>query len=362
MAKARKKNSTSVGIHGHMLLGLLYRYGALTHVQIERLSGLGPSAVDRQFRPLQKSGRVLQARDMNLWDSPGTGCPPSIYHLGMPAGARAGARALGLENDRWALQDYRRIRLPDTAVHRVQANEYLIRVLRAAPESVTVPFDELYSEACPDFPLFGSKTPKTDRKDSKWKTASIVPDGVFALDLLDARQHYYLELESELRKKHVLAKVRDYMGWWRRTIRPNAAEVQHHDSTHRLEPLIILSRTPRDHGNLHEHLRAAVPELDDYEDCRAAISEASGGAVSPLELILLAPYGSATLRPHNDIYKNLEPKSFVEPAPVSLRDAAENAGRISIPAKKDARARVKAEQEAAEEAEKKSKEISDKER
>lgn len=353
MAKARTKTrSTTYGIYGHGFLAMLYRYGALTHVQLEILGDLGPSAVDRQLKPLMRSGRVVKAGDKTLWDAPATGAPKALYHLSVPVGAKAGARALGEDNDRSALRDYRRIKLPDTVVHRVECNEYLISLQAIPPEGARVPFESVFSESNPDFPLFGSGRPKSERKDAPYRYTAIVPDAVFGLEFGSGdkkyTQHYHLELESELRKKKVLEKVRDYMGRWRRLVKPNAGEVRFHDPEHRLEPLVVLSRTIPDFEKLHEHLKKQVPELEDYEAAREALWKASGGSVSPLDMVLLAPHGVAVAAPQRSRYKTLAGDKSVNSSTVSLVEASERAGKIELPNKKSARTRAVAEQEAAE--------------
>lgn len=339
-------------------MGLLYRYGGLTHEQLERVTGRGPSAVDRQLRPLLRSGRVLQARDKAVWQSTKSGRPKSVYYLGVPAGARTGARALGYENDRAATRDYRRIQLPETAPHRVQANEYLIdlQMAAAAAAGVSAPLAEVYGESCPDLPLFGTAVPKSERKDAPYRFARIVPDGVFALFIGGALQRYYLELETGLRKAAVTAKVVDYMGRWRRLVSPNAGELRFHDSGVRLEPLVVLSKTSEDSEKLRAHLTEKLPEHESWSAVQEALRTASDGAVDPRQLVLLSDFAAATHDPLGRVYTPLA-KYPAESGGgrVGLRDAATLAGQIKAPPKKKAKARVDAELEAKAKAEAESK-------
>lgn len=348
----RKKASskdTTIGAYGHEVLALLYRYGGLNRYQLQRLTGLSLAAVGRQTTHLRRAGLVAIARDSAAWQEghpggKGNGRPYSVYHLSNPAGAKAGGRAVGVEYDRAAVRDYRRIQMPVTTAHRVLANEYLITLREAALASgLEMPAEEIWSESGTDLPLFGVGRAKAPRKDTSYRYTVIVPDGAFVVD----GQRYYLELESGLRTRPVLTKLRDYAGRWRRRLAPNAGEVRWHDPEARLEPVVIVTAHTEHAKSLQRALRERLPEVEGWLEAEAAISEAAGVQIDSRKLILVAGWEEVREDPLGRVYRparRYPPDASAEDGwRVSLADAAAVAARITPPDTEQVRERLEAE-------------------
>ncbi len=343
------KAPTTVGLHGHEILSFLYRYGALTRTQIERLTGLHRSAIERQLGHLVKGDYVLRSRDVAGWVSRSAGRPPTAYYLSLPLGARTGAFVLGNENDALALKHYRRVRLPGTTSHRLLGNEYLIATIEAARNGRSET-GAVYSESCPHFPLFGSGTPKTPRADSPYRFSRIVPDGTFTL----SETVYLLEVETgTVARKELLQDISNHAGRWRRLLAPNRGEKKFHNPHAQLEPVVIL--TPdANHKPMRDYLRKHLPDAPDWAEANETIREASGGRAEPGQLIIVAGIdevlkkdeetGEVANEALTRVYRPLwrYPKELSDPAPsgvpgwrVSLADAGRLAARITVPPKKE---------------------------
>lgn len=342
-----------IGLHGHLILALLYRFGALTQPQLVRLTGLHLSNVKRQIGHLTRAGYVAYALDVAGWRR-ADGPARRGYYLTVPGGAKIAANVLGIENDYLALRHYRRIRLPGTVAHRLLANEYLIRLLEAAG----IGAEEVFAESWPFAPIFGSGRPKTDRADSPYRYARIVPDGTFVF----SGNRYLLECETGTHaRKELASKLSDYAGRWRRMLRPNLGERKFHDPSARPEPVVIL--TPHeDHKRMRDYLRAALPTADDWAAADEAIRtvtaerddedqirrDKKGRITSRAEagqLVIVASINEVRADPLARVYRPLfrYPAEISDPAPaeaggqtgwgVSLSDAAALADRIPIPEK-----------------------------
>ena len=332
----RVPRGVTIGAHGHEVLALLYRYGALTRGQIMRLAGLGRSTASRQIGYLTRGGLVSQTRDAALWQTGRNGRPQTVHYLTAPSGARAGARELGIENDVVAVRGYRRVGVLYSAAHRVLANEYLISIRDTDPLSdVKAPAEEIHSEANPAFPLFGVATPKTDRKDTTYRFARIVPDGTFVLVFGDGsvdgfEQRYYLELESSLRSRAVAEKLRDYAGRWRRLLTPREGEKRYHDPSVKIEPVIIICQKTGQAASLQRTLRERLANMREWVEASDAVGEASkSGRVDTRQLVLLADWEDVWEDPLRRVYRPL--RKYPEEAGgwfVGLRDAADVAGRV----------------------------------
>lgn len=321
-----------IGRHGHRILSLLYRYGALTQDQLCRLTGLHISTVKRQVGHLGRAGYVARALDVAGW-KPADGPARMGYYLNVPRGAKAAAFYLGIENDYLALKHYRRGRLPATVSHRLLGNEYLLTVQEKAA-GVEVPPDEVFSESWPGAPLFGTGTPKSDRENSPFRFSRIVPDGVFVLDGL--RYHLEVETGSNTRRE-LVGKIGDYGGRWRRLLRPNSGERRYHDWDARLEPLVLLVPGAGSAKRLQKVLRERLAEAPEWVEAADAIGEVSGGRADPRQLVLVAGWDEVREAPLSRAYRPLrrypESLSSEDGWKVSLRDAAAITDRIPVPKK-----------------------------
>lgn len=328
--------TTTIGLHTRTVLANLFRHGALPVSQLVRITGLSESAVHRQLRYLDGAGYLARARDASKWTPSSPGRPKTVYYLTVPHGAKAGARELGIENDFLSLRHYRRCGLPAAASHRVLGNEYLLTVSEAGGDEV--PEDEIYSESCPEFPLFGSGVAKTERADSPYRFARIVPDGVFEV----CGYRYLLEVETKpYGRPELVSKFSDHAGRWRRKLRPNIGERKHHDAAATLEPVIILTPTV-EHKRMRDYLRKHLPDSEDWSAGDEAIREASEGNAEAGQLIIVAGIEEVRGNPLGRVYRPLYkyPPEHSSPSPsgvpgwrVSLKDAAEISARIPVPAK-----------------------------
>ena len=303
MAKA----PTTIGLHGYEILSLLYRFGALTINQVERLTGLHYAIAKRQLGYLVDAGYVSRTRDVAGWVSRSRGRTPTAHYLNIPQGAKTGSFALGIENDILALKNYRRVRLPGTIYHRLLGNEYLITVSKAGSKAAKkakkkeLKVKEIYSESCPDFPLFGSGIPKTGRADTRYQFARIVPDGTFVFN----SHTYLLEVETgTVAHKEFLKDISNYAGRWRRLLTPNKGERKFHNPDARLEPLIILTPTDQ-HKPLRDYLRKHLPDAEDWRAGDKAIREASGGKAQAGQLIIVAGMEEVSDEPLSRSYRPL---------------------------------------------------------
>lgn len=341
---ARSKHTT-IGDYGHDVLALLYRYGGLTRHQLARLTRLSLPAIYRQITHLRRAGLVTVAKDSAAWQPAGRrgGQAFSVYHLTVPAGAKAGGHAVGVEYDRAALRDYRRIQLPATTAHRVLANEYLISLQeKALADGREAPVEEQWSESGTDLPLFGSGRARTQRRDTSYRYAVIVPDGIFCLD----GQRYCLEVESAVRTRQVADKLRDYAGRWRRRLAPNAGELRWHDPDARLEPVIIITAHTEHAYALQSALYERLPAVEGWSEAEAAISAAAGGRVDPRKLVLVAGWDEVRENPLGRVYGPL--RKYPEEAggwEISLADTAAVAAQITPPTTEAARKYVEVEAE-----------------
>lgn len=331
---------TTIGVHGQTFLTLLYRYGALTRVQLMALSGVPERSMDRQLRYLEDAGYVAQARDAAGWKPGAAGRPKSAYYLVLPAGVKAAAFYSGIENDYLAPKNYRRVGVPAKAAHRVLGNEYLIAVAKAA-KNEDLKAEEIFSESCPTFPMFGTGTPKSDRADSPYRFSRIVPDGTFDLD----GQTYLLEVETGTHaRKELVSKLGCYAGRWRRMLRPNLGERKFHNPRAKIESLIILTPSP-EHKRMRDYLRKHLPDAPDWAEADALIKAVSGGEAEAGRLVIVAGIDEVRDDPLGRVYRPLYryPEEHSDPAPswaggqtgwgVSLADAAAISARIPVPEK-----------------------------
>lgn len=343
-------SKVTIGLHGHVILSLLYLFGALTQPQIARITGLHISTVKKQIAHLVRAGYVARALDVARWkldDGPAR----SGYYLTVPSGAKRGADALGIENDYLALKDYRRIRLPGTVAHRLLGNEYLLAVIEAA-RAAGFEAEEVSAESYYGFPIFGKGTAKSDRADSPWRYTRIVPDGTFTL----GEHRYLLEVETGSHdRRELVGKLNDYASRWRRILRPNRGEKKYHDASARLEPLIILTPTS-EHKRMRDYLRENLPKAPDWAEADALIKAVSGGRAEPGQLVVVAGIDEvrrkdedledeaakdeARKKPLSRVYRPLYkyPEEHSGPSPsgvpgwrVSLSDAGEISSRIPVP-------------------------------
>ena len=334
----RVPRGITIGAHGHEVLALLYRYGALTRGQIMRLTGLGRSTASRQIGYLTRGGLVAQTRDVALWQTGRNGRPQTVHYLTAPSGARAGARELGVENDVVAVRGYRRVGVLHSAAHRVLANEYLISIRDMTPSpDVKVPAEEIHSEANPAFPLFGVATAKTDRRDTTYRFTRIVPDGAFVFFVGEdsaegSGQRYYLELETSknIRSVAVAEKVRDYAGRWRRLLSPREGEKKFHNPAARLEPVVILCQKSGQAASLQRTLRERLPEMEEWTEAAEVVGEHSVGVkVDARQLVLLTDWEDVREDPLGRAYRPL--RKYPEDSGgwfVGLQDAATVAARV----------------------------------
>lgn len=342
----------TIGLYGKLLLGLLYRFGALTRPQLVRLTGLHPSAIDRQLRHLRNAGYVDRVRDVAAWKVSNENARTG-YYLTVPAGAKVAAFFEGIENDVLSLKNYRRVRLPGTVSHRLLGNEYLICVSEAASDE-GLKVEEIHSESFWGFPLFSSGRPRS-RADSPYRFGRVVPDGTYTLD----GQTYLLEVETGTNvRRELVSKVAAYAGRWRRMLKPNLGERKFHSADARPEPVVILTPTS-EHKRMRDYLldnlpdaddwaaaddaiRAAAPEKDDSGQIKRHKSGAIKALAYPLQLILVAGIEDVRGDPLGRHYSPLRkyPPEHSDPAGdgtpgwrVGLRDAAAIAKRIPIPEK-----------------------------
>lgn len=344
---ARKPSKgTTVGVHGPVLVALLYRYGSLTNEQICRLTGLHRRVVSEQLKHLSTGGRITEIRDMAVPKKSPHGRPPSTYYLTAPRGVRSGSRELGIENDWTSSRDYKRVNAVVTAAHRVRANEYLLALQAAGTsQGIEAPVEEVWAESNPGFPLFGSAVPKNDREDTSYVHTRIVPDGAFALDVSGALQRYHLEYESKLRPGDVVEKVSKYAGRWRRLIAPsNKGERKYHDPAARLEPLVIITKTSEDAKSLQRSLRERLVKTGALAAEVEAVQRASSGRqIDPCQFVLLAGVEEALADPLGRVYRPLV-KHLEEGGAwsVSLEAAGVLAGKVTVPSKKEVKEKAKA--------------------
>ena len=330
------RSASTIGLHGHEVLGLLYRYGCLTLTQLQRLTDLSESGAKRQLGYLIDAGYVARARDVAGWQKRSTGRPKTAYYLTVPNGAKAGAFSLGIENDYLALRHYRRVRLPGTVAHRLLSNEYLLAVREAGDDAV--PDEEIFSEASPGLPLYGTGTPKSERADSPFKYTRVVPDATWTV----SGQTYFLETETRFYGRPELTKkLSDYAGRWRRKLRPkNVGEKKHHDPSG-LEPVVILTPTDEAADRLHKYLRERLPDSEEWasaaEAIRAASIEDGKPKATPGMLVLFAGFEEIQNDPLARVYtplrKYTEALVGADLQRVSLQDAAAVSQKITVPAK-----------------------------
>ena len=304
------------------------------------LSGVAERSMDRQLRYLEDAGYVAQARDAAGWKPGAAGRPKSAYYLVLPAGVKAAAFYSGIENDYLAPKNYRRVGVPAKAAHRVLGNEYLIAVSEAAKNrGLTV--SEVYSEASPHLPLFGSGVPKSERADSPYRFSRIVCDGTLTL----ADYPYFLEVETGTHARaELVKKLNDYAGRWRRMLKPNLGERKFHNPRAKIESLIILTPSP-EHKRMRDYLRKNLPDAPDWAEADALIKAVSGGEAEAGRLVIVAGIDEVRDDPLGRVYRPLfrYPKEHSDPAPdwaggqtgwgVSLADAAAIAQKIKVPAK-----------------------------
>lgn len=322
-----------------MVLALLYRYGALTRTQLERLTGLHYAALKRTLGHLVEGGYVLRSNDVAGWVSRSAGRPQMAYYLSLPLGAKTGAFALGIENDVMALKHYRRVRLPGTASHRLLANEYLILVSEHAGDNLDA--SETFSESCPDFPLFGAGVPASNRADTKYRFARIVSDGKWTL----GGTIYLLECETGTdARKELVGKLSDYAGRWRRQLKPNRGERKFH-SGDAPEPVILLTPSS-EHKPMRDYLRKHLPDSPDWAAGDQAIREASNNQAEAGQLVIVAGIdevrGDTLGRVYRPLYRYPEECSGPSPSGVSgwrvsLKDAGVISARIAVPDKSSIR-------------------------
>lgn len=300
------RKATTTGAHGPLLLGLLYRYGALTRQQIVRLTDLHERTVSRQLGYLVESSRVLEDRDASSVQTATGGKPRTVYSLS-PTGVQAGARRHGVENDVVASKGYKRVNIKVSLDHRLAANEYLFAVRDAAvSKGYECPADELWSESNPGFPLFGSATARTDRKDTSYRYSRIVPDGVFGFSIKDDLRRYHVEVETAVRTGAVVEKVADYAARWRRLTAPaNKGERKFHDPHAKLEPLVILAPSAESAKSLQRSLRERLPETGGFGSAVEAVLAASGRQIDLRQLVVIAGVEEAMADPLGYIYRPL---------------------------------------------------------
>lgn len=142
----------SIGVHGPLIMGALYRLGCATAAELAATIGLERRQVNHQLLTLLGGGYVERLCAWPSWRKVTKGGPPHIYYLSSRLGVPCGAGEVGVEDENEARSLYRRCRIPAHFSHRELGTAFVALLLSAGRVRTDVTLTDYWAEHAPDFP------------------------------------------------------------------------------------------------------------------------------------------------------------------------------------------------------------------
>jgi len=209
----------SIGVHGPLIMGALYRLGCATAEELAALLYLDRRKVNRQLLTLLGDGYVERLCAWPSWRKVTNGGPPHVYYLSSRLGVPCGAGEVGVEDEDEARSLYRRCRIPAHYSHRELGTAFAALLSSACRAHTGITLTGYWAEHAPDFPWRGgsSKPIYASGLGAGLKQGDIQPDGSiqsemdFGGDVGFRRLRMVLELETGSRNIAVAVdKTRSY--------------------------------------------------------------------------------------------------------------------------------------------------------
>ena len=257
--RRRRRSPARIGIgdYGEAALGAMHRRGGVTPEDLAEELGVSLAMARRTLRILLGGGMVKRAAINAAWMR-SRGRPRDLWYLDGD-GIAYGASVCGEENAWKARRAYRRVRLPAHTVHCNERNLYYLRLRKAAEDAgIGVPLEEMWAETHPDFPLYGSGTPKSGRADAALRYVRLEPDGAFELARRDGlgacRFHVEVELSEKPRYGAIVDKIDRYAACFRRLADDDPPAL----ASGRFGPVVFLFRQPEAATAAHRYVGRAA--------------------------------------------------------------------------------------------------------
>ncbi len=142
----------SIGVHGPLIMGALYRLGCATAEELAAILRLDRRKVNRQLLTLLGDGYVERLCAWPSWRKVTRGGPPHVYYLSSRLGVPCGAGEVGVEDEDEARSLYRRCRIPAHYSHRELGTAFVAQFSSACRVHTGITFTDYWAEHAPDFP------------------------------------------------------------------------------------------------------------------------------------------------------------------------------------------------------------------
>lgn len=217
--RPNRVRTKSIGVHGPLIMGALYRLGCATAEELAAIVGLDRRKVNQQLLTLLGDGYVERLCAWPSWRNVTKGGPPHIYYLSPRLGVPCGAGEVGVEDEDAARQLYRRCRVPAHYSHRELGTAFVALLASACRLRTDVTLTDYWAEHAPDFPWRRSSPERSYASGigAGLKYGDIQPDGSVQseIDLGDdagfRKLRMVLEIETGSRNiADAVAKTKSY--------------------------------------------------------------------------------------------------------------------------------------------------------